>query len=76
LHLLAIDLQGKIIKDFGREPALIEKALISQNGKFAMYKANDKKGSYGRIFSLNAQISRILENDETPSIRSVEAISH
>jgi hypothetical protein len=66
LHLLAINLQGKIIRDFGKEPALIEKAAISLHGKFAMYKANDGRGPYVRIFSINTQINRFIKKDETP----------
>ena len=68
LHLLVVDLHGKIVGDLGKEPGAIANAVISPGGKYVMYKANSGQGTYVRICSIDpANNSAMQENKPIPT---------
>ena len=67
-HLLAVNLKGKIIKDFGlTDGASMEYATLSRNGKYFIY---NKPGQLGegqiRVVSVDDKNDRIIKSKAIP----------
>lgn len=67
-HLLAVNLQSKIIRDFGLVEAIPEEILISRDGKYLIYKAEIDPFGKGqiRVVSLDDGHDRTAESAAIP----------
>jgi len=66
-HLLAVNLEGKVIKDFGLTAgASIENAMLSREGKYLIYKTGPLGKQQVRVVSVQDNHDRSIKSEAIP----------